>query len=200
MVRTCNIRNYNSNKYKTIIITNNSYSKFVEKLFFMSKDKINNLTDAEKNSFYIEQYYEQVLSKLDPEEVYKDLNNNILLYDDEGIDIPCVHIIAEWIDLLLNINIPEIKVKDNEILEIERPKYIKECLENVMRKNRDMRGFNSLRSLYLFEKGEILYQKATQLDLDDKYYDHLRQEAWFLKSLAEDIEDCYNQQLLKKHR
>lgn len=59
---------------------------------------------------------------------------------------------AAWFEILLGVKVPEQKAKEDEVEEVERPAYIKQYLEEAMRNNRNMKGFNSLRALYLFEK------------------------------------------------
>lgn len=45
------------------------------------------------------------------------------------------HIVAAWFELLLGVEIPEAKAKDYEIeYNIERPEYIKEYLEEVIKR------------------------------------------------------------------
>ena len=54
--------------------------------------------------------------------------------------------------ILLDVNVPKQKANGDKIEEVERPTYIKLYLEYAMRCNRNMKRFNSLRALYLFEK------------------------------------------------
>lgn len=68
-----------------------------------------------------------------------------------------------------------------------------------MRNNRNMKGFNSLRALYLFEKGEKLEALANELETKtgencDKY----RQIACFLRCDADEEELKYNKNHSKK--
>ena len=61
-----------------------------------------------------------------------------------------------------------------------------------MRQNRNMRGFKSLRALYLFERGEKLESKADELEKKTgKCYDSYRQTACFLRCEADMAEDEY---------
>ena len=61
-----------------------------------------------------------------------------------------------------------------------------------MRTNRNMRGFTSLRALYLFEKGEKLELLADELESKTKEcYDNNRQAACFLRCDADQAEDEY---------
>ena len=61
-----------------------------------------------------------------------------------------------------------------------------------MRHNRNMRGFNSLRALYLFEKGEKLESLAKELEEKSKCYDGYRQAACYLRCDADEVESEYN--------
>ena len=61
-----------------------------------------------------------------------------------------------------------------------------------MKLNRNMRGFKSLRALYLFEKGKKLEAKANELEeKTGKCYDYYRQIACFLRYDADIAEDEY---------
>ena len=85
------------------------------------------------------------------------------------------------------------KATDYSIEEIEKTAYIKQYLEDVMRQNINMKGFNSLRALYLFEKGEKLEALANELeDKTGKCYDNYRKAACYLKCDADEVEAKYN--------
>lgn len=106
---------------------------------------------------------------------------------------------AAWFEILLDINVPEKKARDYEVEEVERPTYIKQYLEDVMRHNKNMRGFNSLRALYLFEKGEKLETLVNELEeKNGKCYDEYRKTACCLRWDAEEVEDKYNKNSLAK--
>ena len=65
--------------------------------------------------------------------------------------------------------------------------------EDAMRNHGNMRGFNSLRALYLFEKGEKLECLANKLEeKKQKYYDEYHQEACYLKHEVSKEEVKYN--------
>lgn len=62
-----------------------------------------------------------------------------------------------------------------------------------------MRGFNSLRALYLFEKGEKLEEIANELEeKSGKCYDCYKQAAYCLKQDACEVETEYNKNTLVK--
>lgn len=91
---------------------------------------------------------------MDPQQVYDELDYSILLCYESNTEFCHRHIVAAWFEILLGINVFEKKATGYSIEEIEKPAYIKQYLEEVMRQNINMRGFNSLRALYLFEKGK----------------------------------------------
>ena len=168
MISTSSYKNWNSDKYRTYSISGDrgrdaSYSGDCyldlaprKKFWRVWKDNRGKISDEENNRFYVQEYWNQVLSKLDPEKVYRELDNSVLLcYEDN--DLFCHrHIVAYWFEILLGVDVFEEKANDYDIEIVDRPEYIKQYLEDAMRNNRNLRGFNSLRALYLFEKGEEL--------------------------------------------
>lgn len=64
---------------------------------------------------------------------------------------------------------------------------------------RNIRGFKSLRALYLFEKGERLEAKADELEeKTGKCYDSYRQTACFLRCDADMAEEEYRKMNIQK--
>ena len=62
-----------------------------------------------------------------------------------------------------------------------------------------MRGFTSLRALYLFEKGEQLEARADELEEQTgKCYDSYRQEACFYRCDADNVEVKYRESQRQK--
>lgn len=211
MIYTCSHKNYKSDLYNTFAISGNRgrdanyngkcFPKLAPKLSFWKiwHDNIGVISEEENNKYYIEEYYKQVLSALDPEQIYRELYNSILLCYEENQEFCHRHIVAAWLEILLDIEVPEIKVEGLHIENIERPSYIKEYLEEVMKKNKNMRDFNSLRALYLFEKGESLEQRANELEkVTDKCYDYYREEAYYFRCDAYQVEEEYNKNSLIK--
>lgn len=176
MIRTSNYNDCQSDKYITYSISDNCvkeanyqgrcYSELAPKLSFLKTwhDNIGKVSEEENSRYYVQEYWNQVLSKLGPEQVYRELDNSILLCYEANTEFCHRHIVAAWFEILLGINVPEIKANDYAIEEVERPTYIKQYLEDAMRHNRNMRGFNSLMALYLFEKGEKLEILANKLE------------------------------------
>lgn len=211
MISTSSHKNWNSKVYITYAISGNRgkdtgydgryYSLLAPKISFWKvwRDNIGIRSEEENNKYYVEQYYEQVLSNLDPEKVYKELDHSILLCYEDSDKFCHRHIVAYWFELLLGIKVPEIKIDENKIVEVDRPSYIKTYLEDAMKKNKNMRGFTSLRALYLFDKGEELEQKADELEhKTGKCYDNYRKAACFLRCDADEAESEYKENKSKQ--
>lgn len=131
------------------------YSKLAPKKEFWKvwHDNIGKIPEEENTKYYIREYYIQVLSKLDPEEVYNELNNSVLLCYEENTDFCHRHIVAAWFELfLVGVRVPEIKANNLKIEEVDKPTNIKKYLEEIIKSTKDMKGYNDLRSLYLMEK------------------------------------------------
>jgi hypothetical protein len=80
------------------------YKKLAPRYWFFKKYK----EDGDKE-FYTEQYYKEVLSVLDPKQVYKDLGENaVLLCWEKSGDFCHRHLVAEWLSKELGIEIKEI--------------------------------------------------------------------------------------------
>ena len=96
------------------------------------------IPDDENNAYYIDEFYDKVLSVLDVEKVYKDLDGKILLCYEDNLDFCHRHIVAAWFELLLGFEIPEVKIVDNQMTFVERPKYIKNYLENIIKEKKSL--------------------------------------------------------------
>ena len=206
MICTSSYNYWRSDKYRTFSISGNCgkdedykgkcYPSLAPKLSFWKvwHSNIGKISEEENNRYYVQEYWNQVLSKLDPEKVFRDLDNSTLLCYEPNTEFCHRHIVAAWFEILLGVKVPEMKADFYQIEEIDRPEYIKQYLEDAMRLNRNMRGFESLRALYLFEKGEMLEAKANELEeKNDMCYDSYRQEACFLRCDADMAEFEYKQ-------
>lgn len=211
MISTSSHKEWNSDKYRTFSISGNRgkdanykgkcYPALAPKLSFWKvwHDNRGKISEEENNRYYVQEYWNQVLSKLDPDKVYRKLDYSVLLCYEPSSEFCHRHIVAAWFEILLGVNVPELKADGYQVETSERPEYIKEYLEDAMRINRNMRGFTSLRALYLFEKGEDLETKANELEeKTGKCYDHYRQEACFLRCEADMAEDDYKAQQRQK--
>lgn len=142
---------------------------------------------------YIGDYYDDVLSYLDPEEVYHKLFLNIVVSDERVDSLAKRHIVAHWLKLYTGFSINEGIDLDNGVYKrVDVPEFIGPMLEKVIKSRiSNMRGFTSLRALYLFEKGEALESEARSCSDDVDTYVALMQEACNLRCYADMIEEEY---------
>ena len=98
-------------------------------------ENIGKISEEENTRYYIEQYYKQVLSKVDIKELLKDEKDPILLCYEKGKDFCHRHVLAEYIELTYGIKVRDIKIDEElNIEENERPEYIRRILEDVLLK------------------------------------------------------------------
>ena len=124
-------------------------------------DNIGKIPDDENNKFYIREFYDKVLSKLDCEAVFNKLDEHILLCYEEPDEFCHRQIVASWFELLLGVTVPEV-VQDGIYLKDKTNRdSIKDYLEEVIKERTDMKGFHSLYALNLFNKAEKLENNVT---------------------------------------
>lgn len=165
------------------------------------RNNIGKISEEENNKYYVQEYWKEVLSKLDPEEVYNELDNSVLLCYEPNYEFCHRHIVAAWFKLFLGIDILEKKSNDNEVIEVDKPEYIEKYLEDAIRSSKDMKGFNSIKALYLFEKSEKLEALANEQEQktgESSIY--LRQKASLLRCCAkkEEKNNTLNNNVIKK--
>ena len=68
------------NRGKDVNYKGNCYPKLAPKLSFWKvwHENIGKMSEEENNKYYINEYYKQVLAKLDPKDVYEELENSII--------------------------------------------------------------------------------------------------------------------------
>lgn len=123
-----------------------------ESFFRVWKNNIGKIDEIENNKYYINEFYHQILENLDPQDIYEQLDNSILLCYEENNKFCHRHLVAAWFELFLDVEILEVKILNDELIIVNKPTYIKEYLEEVIKKSKDMKDFPSLKELYLFEK------------------------------------------------
>ena len=150
---------------------------------------------------YIFDFYTTVLSKLDPKEMYEKLNGSCLTSNERTNSLSKRHIVSEWLKLYTDMNVSEVGTgENNSVINLDTPEFIGPMLENVIRKNiPNMRGFSSLRALYLFEKGERLEEEALEFEYTDiDSYVSYMQAASYRRCEADEEERKYK--LSKKQK
>ena len=130
------------------------------------------IESEEKIREYIRYYYINVLSKLDPYKVYSELKCDRLVTFGDG-EFSHGYIVAAWLELYLGVDVKCVnQVEVNKKLVDVKPKWTMDILEDEIKKTIDnMKGFNSIMALYLFNQGEELEGKAYELEnkiLNDK--------------------------------
>lgn len=127
-------------KGKKVDYKGESFTALAPKLSFWQQwhDNIGKFPEEENNYFYIKSYYDLVLKKLDANEVFKKLNNKILLCYENNMEFCHRHIVAAWLELELDTTVPEIVTdKFGNMTIVNRPDWIKEMLENVIEKEKE---------------------------------------------------------------
>ena len=79
------------------------YPDLYPKWSFLSQYKIDGNEDR-----YEKEYYAQVLNKLDPQKVYDDLKDSVLLCYEKSGKFCHRRLVAEWIENELGVEVPEI--------------------------------------------------------------------------------------------
>ena len=207
MISTSSYNDWKIDKYITYSISGDRgkgvnyqgrcYPELAPKFSFWKQwhDNIGKVSEEENNRYYVQEYWNKVLQKLNPKEVYQKLDNSILLCYESNDKFCHRHIVAAWFEILLGVKVPEQKAKEDEVEEVERPAYIKQYLEDVMRCNRNMKGLNSLRALYLFEKKAKL--KALENE-SSEYDDSFKEKIYNLRCGPDEIKKEYNKNSLIK--
>jgi len=125
------------------------------------ESNIGQIPEVENNKYYIREYYDQVLSKLNVDKVRRDLDEKILLcYEDENTFCHR-QIVAAWLELYLPERVMEIKAVGDRVIDVTNRKPIKDYLEEYIKSKTDMRGFESLKALHYYEKSEKINKYAT---------------------------------------
>lgn len=212
MIYTCSYKDFKTDLLKGVSISGDKgkdanwdrayYLDLAPKKEFFRKWKDNKgkIDDITNNTYYIEEFYKQVLSNLDPLKVYRDLEYTILLCYEDNDEFCHRHIVSAWFELFLGLETKEMKIKGIYKEEVSRKQYdfIKNTLYKVIKDNINMKGFTSLRALYLFNKGEELEQRARELEVkNNKPYDSFYQEAAYLRSDADRYEEDNKLKLVK---
>ena len=196
MIYTSNYRSVKSPEFNPISISldrgkdagfNGDYIEcLAPKLSFFKAYKRNKgvLSDEENDRFYIEEYFKQVLSLLDPSEIYEMLNDRVMLCYEDNMEFCHRHVVSAWLELFLDIDVFEVAENNGKLKICDKPNRIKKTLEEVIRSDMVMYGFNSIRAAYLY---------GLSLQTDNSYLSKL------LLFTANEVEDNYIIKV-KKHK
>lgn len=134
-----NLISISGDRGKKVGYTGNAIPQFAPKKVFWTTfdNNIGKIPEADNIRYYIEEYYKQVLSKVDIEELLKDEKDPILLCYEKGQDFCHRHVLAEYIEIKYGVKVRDIKIDENlNIVENKRPEYIRSILEDVMSKEK----------------------------------------------------------------
>ena len=99
-------------------------------------NNIGKISDEENTRYYIQEYYKQVLSRINIEDLLKDEKDPILLCFERGQQFCHRHILAEYIEMIYGIKVRDIKIDENlNIQENTRPEYIRNILKSIVEKD-----------------------------------------------------------------
>ena len=104
-----------------------------EKFWNIWHDNIGKIPKEQNDRFYIEEYYKQVLSKVNIEELLKEEKDPILLCYEKGEQFCHRHVLAEYIEIKYGVKVRDIKVDEKlNVIENKRPEYIRNILRDVI--------------------------------------------------------------------
>jgi len=143
-----NLVSISGDKGRSIGFNGNSYTKLAPKKDFWSiwHDNIGKIDEDENNKYYMHEYYNQVLSHLDANEVLSELQSfgeDVVLLCFEKEDEFCHRqLVAIWLERSLEIETQEISITNEGKIEfLERnQKYIdqfNELLDVYMKKRKE---------------------------------------------------------------
>lgn len=118
-------------------------------------DNIGKISEEENTRYYMREYFRQCLSKLDPEEVFNLIPNDAKLLCYEENDQFCHrHLFAFWIELFLGEKTSEVyeNPKRETLRKLDRPEYLKDMFEEIIKEEYDMHGFETIKEAYEYNK------------------------------------------------
>lgn len=159
-------------------------------------NNIGKISDQTNTYYYINNYYKEVLSKLDPESLYNELKNKVLLCYEKPDEFCHRHLVAAWLHLLLDVEVNEIKVEGDQVIIMKRNKKYDEMLENIIKENtKNMHRFHSLRAVYLFDQADKVEDTALSMfendGMEDRNFNESMMYAASLRIEADDAEEKY---------
>lgn len=113
-----NLVSISLDKGKSAGFQGNSYIALAPKKDFFRTWKDNKalLSEDENNLYYMKEFYNRVLSNLDPKKVLEDLNgfgdNVVILCYENSSDFCHRHLVAAWLEKVLNIKILEVAIDE----------------------------------------------------------------------------------------
>ena len=99
-------------------------------------NNIGKIPEEENTEYYIQEYYKQVLSKVDIEKLLEGEKDPILLCFEKGQQFCHRHVLAEYIEMKYKTKVIDIKIDEKlNIEENKRPENIKDILRKIIEKD-----------------------------------------------------------------
>ncbi len=132
-----NLVSISGDKGQSMGFVGNIYTKLAPKKAFWNiwHDNIGKIDEDNNNIYYMQEFYNYVLSKLDAKQVLNDLqafgNNVILLCFENEYEFCHRHLVATWLERSLKIEVSEVSISsDGKIEFLERnQKFVKQFNE-----------------------------------------------------------------------
>lgn len=129
-----NLVSISANKGRSVGFVGNSYTKLAPKKDFWNiwHDNIGKIDEDENNTYYMHEYYNQVLANLDANEILKELQqfgeDVVLLCFENENEFCHRHLVATWLERILKIEVSEVSITtEGKLKFLERnKKYIKQ--------------------------------------------------------------------------
>lgn len=147
MICTSSYKKCNTNRYNVCSISKdrgkdagfegNCFLSLAPKPEFFKtwRSNIGVLPEKENNEYYMREFFKQVLKNLDPTTIYDQLDNTILLCYEDNDQFCHRHIVSAWLEHYIGVEVPEVKLENDKLVITERPGYIKEYLEKLIKEN-----------------------------------------------------------------
>ena len=139
--KTGNVISISRDKGEDANYEGKSYTKLAPGKGFW-KEWLNNkgkISDEENNLFYMQKYYETVISNLDAEEVFEELSsygdNLIMLCYEKPDDFCHRFLVAAWLELKLNIKVNEVIFKDDKYEVMKCQEELKSKFKEIIKRN-----------------------------------------------------------------
>ena len=131
-----NLISISGDRGRSVGFTGKSLPKLAPKKVFWDiwHKRIGKISEEENNKYYIREYYWQVLSKVDIEELLKNEKDPILLCFERKQEFCHRHVVAEYINIRYGTEVKDIEIDENlNVAENPRPTYIRKLLEEVLK-------------------------------------------------------------------
>lgn len=136
---TCSYSNFMSGYYNFLDVSKIEDINKVEELIPSEKQKekwnkkMENMPEDESIKYYTREYFNEILSKLDPNEIFEKIKYSVIVGEENR------HVIAEWLNLTLNIDVQEVAISSSVVFKLNRPSLYKESLNKIINKEKKLK-------------------------------------------------------------